>query len=274
MRSFNISQIWIYPIKSLPGIRLKEAVLTDRGIALDRRWMLTDSSGRFISQRQYPQLSQFVVTLTDNEFQISTKDNLTNICKIPLYPQNGKTRIVTVWDDQVEALNPSEAIDEWFSQVLGFEVYLVYMPDETKRLVNPKYAQNDEIVSFADGYPLMLIGQSSLDDLNSRLLEKVEMRRFRPNLVVEGALPFEEDQWQQLLINENVQLIHAKPCARCVMVNIDPDSGHKSNEVLKTLSTYRRVQEKVMFGQHWFIRQPGVIKENDQVLITITKEIK
>lgn len=268
MNKLRLSQIWIYPVKSLPGIRLKEAELTDRGLALDRRWMLTDSSGKFITQRQYPQLSQFDIEVNEKSLLISPKDDRKNICSVPLISQNGNVLTVNVWDDQMEAIIISDKIDKWFSTLLGFQVHMVYMPDETKRSVNPKYAHNGEIVSFADGYPLLLIGQSSLDDLNTRLHNKADMKRFRPNLVIEGGLPYEEDHWKKLTIGESVQLVKAKPCSRCVMVNINPDTGEKGVEVLKTLSEYRRVDKKVMFGQNLLIQVPGILKEGASVQIT------
>ncbi len=222
----------------------------------------------FISQRQFPQLSQLEIRTGDDEFIINPAGNRGNTCIIPFQPQTEEICNVTVWNDTMQAVKVSEAIDQWLSDHLGFEVKLVFMPDETRRLVNPKYASHGEIVHFADGYPLMLIGQSSLDDLNTRLEQNVSMQRFRPNLVIKGGTPFAEDHWKHLIIDGAIHLTQAKPCARCVMVNIDPQTGEKGTEVLKTLANYRKTGHKVMFGQNLLIRRAGLLREGTEVEIS------
>ncbi len=259
----KIQSLHIYPIKSLGGISLQSAKLLGRGLAFDRRWMLVDSNGVFISQRKYPQLALFSVQLEPNYLSIYSGTNGATV-KIPLLPI-GENLEVTVWDDSVKAMEVSEEVSDWFSNQLGKTVRLVYMPDESERLIDNSYAHNGEVVSFADGYPLLLCNIASLDDLNMRLATKVEMGRFRPNIVVDGQVPFKEDDWSLITIG-SVKIEVVKLCARCVMVNINPANATKEIEVLQALANYRKKGTKVYFGVNALVHQIGEVKVGDELV--------
>ena len=187
----EVSELFIYPIKSLRGISLYSAQITDRGFLHDRRWMLVDSNNSFLTQRALPEMCLMQVLLNESGLLV-THANGSQSPLIPFAPQEESTR-VEVWSDQCKAFYVGAHIDEWFSDMLSIRCRLVYMPDSTKRRVDTRYASNKEITSFSDGYPFLTIGQSSLDDLNSRLAFPVTIDRFRPNIVFTGARPYEED---------------------------------------------------------------------------------
>lgn len=259
-----IQDIFIYPIKSLGGIRLSEAVVQQKGFQHDRRWMLVDDEGMFITQREYPQLALLAVTLGDNELVVSHKKELGKIVKVPFDLASGRELTVTIWDDQILAKTVHPDLDQFFSGFLGFKASLVVMPENSHRKVDPRYAVNDESVSFADGMPYLIIGQESLNDLNSRLENPVSMDRFRPNLVFSGGTPYLEDSLREIKIGE-VEFQIVKPCARCVLTTVDQDSGVKGKEPLKTLSSYRTISNKVYFGQNVVALQTGQIRVGDAI---------
>lgn len=185
-----LQDIFIYPIKSLGGIRLTEAKVEEKGFQYDRRWMLVDKSGRFVSQREFPLLALLRVELQENGLLVYVKNSPLRQLLIPFGLAEGPEIPVVIWDDQVVGKIVSSSVGNWFSEFIGFEVDLVLMPESTQRKVDPRYAVNGESVSFADGMPYLIIGQSSLDELNSRLESPVPMNRFRPNLVFSGGIPF------------------------------------------------------------------------------------
>lgn len=154
---------------------------------------------------------------------------------------------VRVWQDDCEAVLVSAEADHWFSKALGTPCHLVYMPETSQRPVDPKYAKAEETVSFADGYPYLMIGQASLDDLNDRLSEPIDMIRFRPNLVFSGGTPFMEDEWENFSIGA-ARFRGTKPCARCQIPTIDLTTGKTSKEPTKTLATFRKQDNKILFG--------------------------
>nr|WP_315195554.1 MOSC N-terminal beta barrel domain-containing protein [uncultured Flavobacterium sp.] len=249
----ELSGIWIYPVKSLGGISLQEAQVTDRGLELDRRWLLVDQDGRFLSQREHPELALLRPEIAGDFLKISHKLLLESV-DIPLRPvfKDGTAKIgVTVWEDTIDAFEVSLAISKWFTKLLGFSVHLVYMPEESERKLDPDYAiSGNEITSFSDAYPFLIIGQSSLDDLNGRLEVKVPMNRFRPNFVFTNGEAFEEDNWRDFKIG-NVPFVGVKPCDRCVMTTVDQEKGEVSGkDPLKTLAKYRNFGNKVLFGQN------------------------
>lgn len=186
--------------------------------------------------------------------------------EIPLVLANGTTIQVTVWDDTVLALEAPAAINDWFSKIADEPCKLVFMPENASRPVSPNRAINAENVSFADGYPYLIIGQSSLDDLNSRMEVDLPMDRFRPNIVVEGSEPYEEDHWSDIQIGE-LKFHVTHPCKRCVFTTIDQETGKKGAEPLRTLATYRREGKDVIFGVNTLALDTGNIKVGDEVEI-------
>jgi uncharacterized protein YcbX len=155
----------------------------------------------------------------------------------------------TIWDDQVDTIEVDPQVSQWFTQHLGMACRLVCFPEENARLIDPRYRLDRENVSLADAYPFLIIGQSSLNDLNTRLKEPLPMNRFRPNLVFTGGAPFQEDTWRNIRIGKN-NFVVVKPCARCVLTTINQDTAEKGIEPLVTLSRYRREENKVLFGQN------------------------
>ncbi len=262
----KLSEIYIYPVKSLGGIALSKANITDRGLENDRRFMLVDENGRFLSQREFPVLAIFQTAITHNNLVITnrkTDENLTvNLNK----PTTSNAIKVTVWDDEVESLEVSNEATQWFTEALGSTTRLVYMPDESHRKTDANYSlKGDEITSFSDGYPILIAGQSSLDDLNNRLASKVNINRFRPNLVFTGGEAFEEDAWHEFAVGD-VRFFGVKPCARCIMTTIDQATGEKSGkEPLLTLNKFRKAGNKILFGQNVLISQLGAIAVGDSI---------
>src|SRR5438128_2169851 len=165
-----ISELYIYPVKSLGGIKTDIAALTDRGLKHDRRWMLVDKENRFLTQREYPQMALLQTSITENGIDVYRKNAPAEHALIPFSYSSDNKIVVNVWDDFCEAIIISDALNEWFSDALSISCQLVHMPDDTLRKVDPRYAVNkEEVTSFADAYPMLMISQSSLNDLNSRL---------------------------------------------------------------------------------------------------------
>lgn len=257
MSKITLTELWQYPVKSLRGNPIEAAELDARGVAGDRRWMLVDSAGRFITQREQHRLSLVDAVVGKDALHLAAPGMppLT----VPSPPDGGETLSVQVWRDQCRALAPSATADDWCSDYLGQPCRLVYLPDDSVRPVDPDYARPTDQVSFADGFPLLLISQASLDDLNSRLDTPLPMRRFRPNLVVSGCAPYAEDSWQRIRIGDLTFRV-AKPCSRCIIPTIDPETGQRSAEPLKTLAGYRRRDNKVFFGQNLIHDGNGVLR--------------
>lgn len=262
--SLIVQDLYIYPIKSLAGIRVSEAEVEERGFELDRRWMLIDESDRFISQRTFPLMAMLHVEIGTDTLSVYHLSEPDDLIHIPFNAEGNGITSVTVWDDAMPARLVNPQIDEWFSKKLGVSVRLVKMPDSTERKVDPRYAVNGESVSFADGMPYLLIGQSSLADLNSRLEAPVPMNRFRPNIVFSGGESFVEDSWRKIQIG-GVDFQVIKSCARCIMTTVDQDTGIKAAEPLKTLASYRKVGNKVLFGQNMVAISGGIIKVGDEI---------
>ena len=247
-REITLGGLYIYPIKSLKGIALDEAGIERRGLAYDRRWMLVDQENIFITQRERPRMATITLEL-EAEGLRARAEGMEDLL-IPYETENPARASVRVWRSTCEAAFVSDRADEWFSRFLEAPCRLVYMPDETRREVNPEYSVNHDIVSFADGYPFKMIGEASLDDLNGRLREPLPVNRFRPNFVLKGTAAFAEDEWEKILIGDT--LFHlVKPCERCQITTIDQDRGVRTGqEPLRTLATYRTTDNKVLFGQY------------------------
>jgi len=260
----SISGLYIYPVKSLGGIAVNETKLTDRGFEHDRRWMLVDAECNFISQRDVNNMSLLKASLTTGNLVIQHLYKPGNVLSVPLHSENDNLVTVNIWDDVCEAVYVSKEADEWFSEMLSQECRLVYMPDQTQRLIDVTYANNNEITSFSDGYPLLLIGQASLEDLNNRLAEPVAMNRFRPNIVFTGGTAFQEDNMKAFEIS-GINFYGVKPCARCVITTIDQSTGLKGKEPLKTLSTYRSRNNNIYFGQNLLYNGTGSLKIGDRI---------
>jgi uncharacterized protein YcbX len=258
----EVSELFIYPVKSLGGISLSSSPVTGRGLQFDRRWMLVDKNNQFMTQRTFPQMALLKTAISANCLKISCSKN-TDSFEIPFITE-GEIINVVVWEDQCLAQLVSKEADRWFSEMLSTDCRLVYMPDETKRSVDTGYAHRNEITAFSDGFPLLIIGQSSLDDLNSRLSQPLPINRFRPNIVFTGGEPYEEDWWEHFSINE-LQFYGVKLCSRCVITAINQQDASKGKEPLKTLATYREWNNKIYFGQNLLHEGEGIIKVGEVI---------
>jgi uncharacterized protein YcbX len=276
----NLSEINIYPIKSCRGISLAEAVVEERGLQFDRRWMLVDENNRFLTQREYPVMATIGTSMDSGQL---TVDNLGNQIRIP--PAEGQSRRaerVQIWSSKVQAAVHGDEVNRFFSDVMGAKVRLVAMT-EARRPVNYWYRiHQEDHVSFADGYPFLLIGEGSLEELNRRIadanggagespaFQSIPMNRFRPNLVVKGSEPFAEDTWKKVRIGGTVFHV-VKPCARCPIPTIDQETGVRySSEPTRTLATFRQVRRKgknkILFGQNLIADEArGTVRVGDQV---------
>lgn len=261
----TISELYSYPIKSLAGIKLSSAIVTDRGLEYDRRWMLIDQNNRFLSQREVAKMALLHVAIGDDVLTVNNTQDGTSI-KIPKDPGNEHVIKVTIWDDACDAIPVSDEADRWFSQALGIACRLVFMPDESQRHTDPRYANEDSITSLSDAYPFLLIGQASLDDLNNRLDEKLLINRFRPNIVFAGGAPYQEDLMNSISIN-GVNFNGVKLCARCNVTTIDQSNAMIGKEPLKTLAKYRVKNKKIMFGQNLVHSDTGMISVGDELII-------
>jgi uncharacterized protein YcbX len=182
---------------------------------------------------------------------------------IPFEFEHSKSDKIVIWDDTVTGEFYNKQIDSWFSKIIGIKCHLVKMPETTKRVVDESYAKN-KIVSFADGFPFLIIGQSSLDDLNSRMEVPLPMNRFRTNFVFMGGKPFEEDEWKKIKVGY-VVFQAVKPCARCVITTTDQETAERAEEPLCTLSKYRQIGNKVMFGMNLVCESTGKISVGDKI---------
>lgn len=260
----KVSQLFIYPIKSLGGIPVNSAEVTSRGFKYDRRWMLVDEQNRFITQREHTQMALIKVQIEDDGLLVS--HHLNGSVKIPFRYQEQTKHNVVIWDDTCTGVYVGVEFDEWFTRVLGLKCRLVFMPDDAEREVDQRYALPGMITSFADAYPFLLIGQASLDELNSRLHEALPMNRFRPNIVFIGGGAFEEDQMNQMDI-AGISFYGAKLCARCIMTTIDQQTGIKAKEPLKTLAKYRFKNNKILFGQNLIHKGTGTVTVGDDITV-------
>ena len=259
-----LSGLYIYPIKSVKGIALTEGKIQTRGLEYDRRWMLIDDDNRFLTQREFPKLATISLSIEQRGLQASLNGEAPLL--IPFVPEAVSSVPVQIWNSNCPAALVSAEADRWFSEALDSSVRLVYMPDDTKRLINP--VKSDAIVSFADAYPFLLVTEASLEDLNSRLQQRVGMERFRPNFVISGASAFAEDGWQEVSIG-GTDFSVAKACSRCVMTTVDQERGVRSGEEpLRTLSSFRRFGNEVRFGQNLIAADEGTtVRVGDQVTI-------
>jgi uncharacterized protein YcbX len=270
MAKLLLSDIYIYPIKSLGGIRLESAVVEERGLQYDRRWMLIDDAGVFLTQRSLPEMALLRVTLLKEGLEVTHRNKDLYPLFVPYENRSLNSTLVTVWEDICFAYIVSREANRWFSEALGTSCRLVYMPDNSIRLIDPNYAMHGEKTSFSDGYPFLLAGQASLDELNRRLEQPVSMDRFRPNLVVSGAEPFAEDSWKTIRMG-SVLFYAPKPAARCIVVTTDQETTERTAEPLRTLNTFRKKENKVLFGQNLIGLSTGTVRVGDPVKVLENK---
>jgi len=262
--AMKLSDVYLYPVKSCAALALEEARVEARGLAGDRRWMIVDADGRFITGRQFPELTLLHARPAGGGLTLDAPGMASLHVAIPAPSE--RTDVVEIWKKPVAATFASIESGEWLSRYLGTVARLVYMDDRVQRQVDPEFARAGDIVGFADSFPIMLLGRGSLELLNSQLEVPVSMTRFRPNLVIDIDTPHAEDEWTRIAIGD-VEFDVAKPCTRCNFVNVDPSTGRKSHDgqPLKTLTAYRRFDIGVTFGRHLIPRSTGVLRRGDEV---------
>lgn len=262
-----LASIHIYPLKSGAPLTLDQSVVEKRGLARDRRWMLVDAKGNFVTGRQLPPLTMIRAQPLDDGLRLSAP----GMSDIDVAAPTTGTRIESaVWGAPVRPLLADDAAHAWVSTYLRAPHRLVHMDAACARPLKAKYdgryGNDDDEVSFADGFPLLLISQAALDQLNEKLAAPVPVLRFRPNLVVAGTAPHAEDGWKRIRIG-TIELEVAKPCVRCVFTTVDFEHGafDPSGEPLRTLLKYRRSADGVTFGQNVIPRGRGTLRRGDTV---------
>ncbi len=249
----QITGLNIYPVKSCRGIALTRARLTETGFEHDREWLVITPEGRFLTQRERPQLAQIETALSADQL-ILRKPTGADLA-VPL-DLAGSEREVTIWHDKVDAFDAGEEAAAWLTEHLGKPARLVRFDKRRKRVSNPQWTGGVEaLTQFADGYPWLLISQGSLDELNRRMATPLPMNRFRPNIVVDGLAPFGEDSVDEFISGE-VRLKVVKPCDRCVVTTTDQITGERTgDEPLKALKAFRfdRNLRAVLFGQNMIL---------------------
>jgi MOSC domain-containing protein len=268
--SIRVASLFTYPVKSCCGLPHRSVSLDARGPAWDRRWMVVAADGTFLTQRQFPQLAVVQPSLDDDDLVLRT--DATAGVRVPLRRSAGDRFRVRVWDDDCEAWDEGDAAAALLSAHLGTAVRLVRIADDFVRAVNPDYAPRPAQTGFADAFPLLVVSEASLEELNRRLAERgkapVPMSRFRPNVVLAGVAPFAEDEWKTVCVGETT-LDLVKPCERCAITRVDQARGEVADarEPLATLATFRRLGQEVTFGRYAIHREPGRLAVGDAVVI-------
>lgn len=264
MALITLSGLTTYPIKSAAGISLNQAQVTDRGLLHDRRWMVCDLNGTFLTQRKFPKMALIRVAVDDTlHLNILGADSA---LELPLLAPDTDEITVDVWGDSCLARPMGHNAAQWLSNFLGVDCQLVYMPGMTHRPVD--HGRFEAPNSFSDAYPFLLISEASLADLNGRLEQPVPMNRFRPNLVIKGCDAFAEDTWRQIKIG-NIVFDVAKACSRCSVPGVEQTTGEQGKEPLKTLATYRRWEHAIWFGQNLIAQSEGTLNVGDTVEILV-----
>jgi len=260
----HVAELYVYPVKSLRGIALDEAAIGCRGIEFDRRWMVVDPEGVFMTQRTTPAMATIRTSLTATELILTDAGGRS--VSVPL-DFKGDPTCVRVWKSQCSANYVNPEADALLSDALGTECRLVGMPDSSRRQSASDLARDGDLVGFADGCPILIVSKASLDDLNHRIAEPIPINRFRPNVVVDGAGSFDEDGWRRIEIDQ-VHMRYLKRCGRCIMTTQDHETGERrGEEPLRTLTAYRLYEKNVLFGAYFAADTFGVIRRGDRLLV-------
>ena len=272
MAKLSVSELTIYPLKSAKGVTLDSMALSELGPECDRRWMVIDKNNNFVTQRKTPAMCLIRTELVDGELYISAEES--GRCHVP--PGGVDIYQSSVWGTSVNGSDCGSKAAQWISDFLDQECRIIYMHETDSRLVDPNFANNNEHVGFADGFPLLITSQASLDDFNSKLSAldsgdsktglRIGMERFRPNIVVTGNPAWAEDSWKRLTIND-VEFSLVKPCSRCIMPSVNPATAKKQMQVNQTLLTHRRRGRQTYFGQNALYDRFGTINIGDAVTV-------
>lgn len=263
--SIHVSQLFIYPVKSLQGISLESISVHDFGPKWDRRFMLVDDTGRFITQRQCPSMSQVPVVLQDNTMFIGEAENQISVQLNELNALSVMSE-VSVWNDQLTAKVLPKNVNDWISNKLNRSARLCFIDDATHRQVDLEFAKKGDKTGFSDGFPFLILSEASLAFLSNEVGFNLDAMRFRPNIVVSGCEAFAEDQWQAIEIN-GIEFDIVKPCSRCVIPTINPATSEKQPEVMQVMLKHRKKGKQVYVGQNAIHRGIGELRIGDRVKI-------
>ncbi|WP_373514197.1 MOSC domain-containing protein [Persicitalea sp.] len=267
----KLSQLYVYPVKSLAGFSVDSSAVTDRGLAYDRRWMLVDAKNKFLTMREFPEMALLHTALTENSLVVKNSRDPSHQIEIPFeVPIESELEDVTIWNATVAAKNVGQEAADWFSAQLGRPCKLVFMPESSLRPVDTTsgYHPPGKFTSFSDAYPFLLLGEASMQDLESRFGQELSVLRFRPNLIFSGGTPYQEDEMEDFTIN-GISFTGMENCARCNVPNVDPKTGKMSadRQPLKTLAKYRTVERKIIFGRDLVHSGTGVVSVGDELII-------
>lgn len=267
MTAIYLSQIYLYPVKSLAGIGVNNWEVEKTGLKYDRKWMLIDNERQFLSQRRLPRMALIKTALVDDRLILSASgmDDLL----LDLHPKMDEIIRCTIWHDEIDVITVSEEADQWLGSFLNADCRLVYQPDDSIRTVNRNYAEPTDITALSDGFPFLLLSENSLTDLNKAMQLNLPMIRFRPNLIISGCEAYAEDCWREISIGE-IEFRLPKPCSRCSVPTIDPVTAETGKEPLTTLNRLRKWDNKVYFGQNALHNRCGKLSVGDKVEIIKT----
>lgn len=269
-----VSRLFIYPVKSLAGIEVTVGRLDAFGLEHDRRWMVVDETGRFVTQRELPRMALVRTALEDDALVLSGPHG--QALRVPLESE-GARRQVEIWSSRVLATDLGDEAAHWLRRELGRPCRMVFMPRDANRAARSK-AMHGTRVSFQDAYPILLLSEEAVDELHGRMTERgtaaqghrgegvINVQRFRPNVVVSGAGAHAEDAWRRVQI-AGVELALVKPCDRCTVPAVDPATGVRGKEPLRTLATYRKRNGKVYFGMNAVHLGVGTLRVGDPVTV-------
>jgi len=264
MKTPVLSQIIIYPVKSLGGFSVDAWEVNEKGLLYDRKWMLVDEQEQFLSQRRLPKMALIKTAIREDKLILSTANKEDLI--LELNPDATEIISTTIWDDVCDGQCVSVDADQWLSEILEMKCRLVYQAEKTVRAVDPDYANSKDKVNFSDGFPFLLLSQASLEHLKLATGLELSILRFRPNLVIAQCDAYAEDLWREIKIGE-IDFRLPKPCSRCSVPAINPVTAETAKEPLKTLARLRQWQHKIYFGQNALHNTVGRLQINDKVEI-------
>lgn len=259
-----LSEIYLYPVKSLGGFQVQSWPLVKTGLRYDRQWMLVDENGLFLSQRRLPKMALIATEIKDQQLWLSAAGQ--SPIAVGLEQTDNEDIPVQVWDDECLAMGVCQQVDHWLSEFLQHPCRLVYFPEQRVRQVDQNFAMASDQTAFSDGFPLLIVSKASLAAFNQAADLAITMQRFRPNLVIDDCAAYAEDSWRQISIAE-IGLRLPKPCSRCAVPGINPETAVAEKAVLASLAKLRQSQNKVYFGQNALHNQTGILSVGDAVTI-------
>ncbi len=261
----TVAELWTYPIKSCAGVRAEQLQLGPLGPAGDRRWVVVcPQTGKFLSLRDTPQLSQVQPNPVDRGLLLTHRGNSVSPLRVDERDVAERAQSLTVWGSTCAGLDAGDEVAQWLSQAVGRPCRLWRFDDVHGRKIVDKVAPQTPTTGFADAFPLLVLTVASVAHLNERLTEPIDARRFRANVLIDGAQAHAEDAWQEMVIG-NVRLSLVKPCARCKSIKVDPDTATVSSEPMRTMLGYRKTEDGVMFGVNALHHGPGILRQGDRV---------